>query len=750
MTTFDNQNAAGTHAVASGSLQRHSRGLLSCVRVGVLLCALGWSAAQAQQPSAQTTITPAFRDADLAQVIEAVATITGKTIIPDPRVRANVTILSSTPMTPQQFYQTFLSVLQVHGFVAVESGNTVKIIPDANARQFPSHDLPTSVSPTSDELVTQVIEVKNVNAAQLVPSLRPFVPQYGQLVAIVGTNMLVITDRAANVARMIRIIRRIDQTSDEDIDIVRLENASAADIVRVVNTLFTGPGAQAEAPGRGAKLVADERTNSVLISGDQGQRLRLKALVTHLDTPLEAGGDTQVWYLRYADAEALAGKLKEQITGITQPAPGQQQAPAGPTAAAERNTLVWADPQTNSLVVTAPPKIMRQIKAVVDKLDVRRAQVLIEAILVEIQTNKAAELGVNWAIDGTGDDNNFVPVGLFNTPIAGTSIGSIAAIIQNPATAITSGLPSAFTLGAGRFKDSGVNFAVLLRALRTDSTSNILQTPSILTLDNEEAEIKVAQEVPFLTGSFTNTGAAQGQVTPFQTIQREEVGQILKITPQINEGDSVQLKIEQESSNVAPSVPGAVDIVTNKRTISTTVLVEDGGVVVLGGLISDTVLEDESRVPILGSIPLIGELFKTRSGSKDKQNLMVFIRPTILRDSVDAAVETNAKYNLMRNRQLTRKQGRVTLLPGESQPLLPPIEDLSKYADPTAGSQKPSPETDPTATPATQPAPIEEKPLPSREPPPPVSPPLSPPAHPPAQPPAQPQEQEPRPQQPPP
>jgi general secretion pathway protein D len=277
-------------------------------------------------------------------------------------------------------------------------------------------------------------------------------------------------------------------------------------------------------------------------------------------------------------------------------------------------------------------------------------------------------------------------------------------------------LPNGLTLGAGRITEGGINFAVLLRALRNDGTSNILQTPSITTLDNEEAEIKVAQEVPFITGQYSNTGTGggNGSVNPFQTIQREEVGNILKITPQINEGTAVQLKIEQENSSLTAGVQGAVDLITNKRTISTTVLVEDGGMIVLGGLITDEANEGESRVPILGSIPLIGELFKTRSGSKAKRNLMVFIRPTILRDGVDAAIETNAKYNVLRNQQrLGGKKGRVNLLPGERQPLLPPIEDLSKYADPTAGAEGLAPNTDRQAAPP----PVETQPLPEQPPP---------------------------------
>ena len=673
-----------------------------------LLCLLTYTGVSAQQQQSATTLN--FHDVELAQVVEVVAAVTGKRFIIDPRVRAQVTIISTTAMPPDALYETFLSILQVHGFVAVQAGDIVKIIPDANARQVPANDLPDRVSSTSDEFVTQVVSVRNVNAAQLVPILRPLMPQQAHLVAYQASNSLIISDRASNVNRMIRIIQRIDQAGDEEVDIIRLENATAADIVRVTNSLFAGPGAQAEtAAGGTAKLVADDRTNSVLISGEKSQRLRMKALITHLDTPLESGGDTRVRYLDYADAEAIAGKLKEQM-GATQAAGGAGAA-ASPAAMADRSVTIWADPQNNALVVTAPPKTMRSIMSVVDKLDIRRAQVQIEAILVEISTRKVAELGVNFAV-GSTDSGSVVPIGTFNQPVGGASIGSIAAAIQNPDSLLAAGIPTGLTLGGGRFPDNGTNFALLLRALRGDASTNILQTPQITTLDNEEAEIKVAQEVPFLTGSFSSTGSGgtgnNNSVNPFQTIQREEVGEILKITPQINNSTSVMLKIEQESSGIAQGTSGAVDLITNKRTISTTVMVDDGGIIVLGGLISDSANEGESRVPILGAIPIIGELFKTRNGSKERRNLMVFIRPTILRDATETAITTNSKYNLLREQQLARRKGRVTLLPGERQPLLPPIEELSRYADPTSGSGQPTPATDPTQVSPTQTKPFQD------------------------------------------
>ena len=355
-----------------------------------VLMAAGLASAQPPQ-----RITPNFKDADITQVAEAVAAATGKNFIIDPRVRAQVTMLSSTAMTPPAFYEAFLSILQVYGFIAVPAGDVVKILPDANARQFPAVDLPDRVSATSDEMVTQVLDVHNVSAAQLVPMLRPMIAQYGHLAAYPASNILIISDHASNVNRMMRIIQRIDQVMNQDVEIVPLQNASAAEVVRVVNSVYQG----AAAEGAMVKVVADDRSNSVLLSGEQSQRLRLRALIAHLDTPLESGGDTRVRYLHYANAEKMAPKLKEQITGITQAAAGAGApgAQASPLAQAEKNAMVWADPTNNALVITAPPKIMHAVMDIIDKLDIRRPQVLVEAIIAEVDVDKNAELGVNWA-----------------------------------------------------------------------------------------------------------------------------------------------------------------------------------------------------------------------------------------------------------------------------------------------------------------------------------------------------------------
>jgi general secretion pathway protein D len=681
------------------------RSLLVCT-----LAVLGASLASAQQVQ---RITPNFKDADITQIAEAVSAATGKNFIIDPRVRAQVTMLSSTPMSPAAFYEAFLSILQVYGFIAVPSGNVVKILPDANARQFPSIDLPDRVSATSDEIVTQVLDVKNVSAAQLIPILRPMIAQYGHLAAYPASNILIISDHSSNVNRIMRIIRRIDQVGGSEPEIVPLANASASEIVRVVNSLYQGANA---AEGAAVKVVADERSNSVIIAGEQSQRLKLRALIAHLDTPLEAGGDTRVRYLHYADADKIAPKLKEQITGIAQAAAGPggaAGAPGGGSAQqqAEKNAMVWADPTNNALVITAPPKIMRAVMDIIDKLDIRRPQVLVEAIIAEVDVDKDAELGINWAAFSNGQS---IPAGSFVSPVGGTSIVDLAGAVQNPANVSTT-LLQGTTIGIGRIAGTGVNFAAMLRAIRGDTNTNVVATPSAVTMDNQEAELKVAQEVPFVTGQFTNTTAVTGgTVNPFQTIQREEVGTILKVTPTISpEGSAVMLKISIESSSIGQKPAGAVDLVTNKRTITTAVLIEDGGVVVLGGLIEDNSVKGENRVPYLGNIPILGLLFKTRNATSTKNNLIMFIRPKILRDQAQAAFETDLKYNYMRDQQRSLDQREVLpLLPGVTRGTLNPIPQAAPGApgQPPPAPSAPGPTVPPTpaaphAAPPGQPAP---------------------------------------------
>ena len=627
----------------------------------------------------QATITPNYKDADIRQIIEAVGEVTQKNFIIDPRVNAKVTMLSSTAMTPDAFYEAFLSILQVHGYVAIKTGGVIKILPDATARQF-AGPLGSSGAAGADDIVTQVLQVHNVGAAQLVPILRPLIPQYGHLAAHPGSNILIISDRAANVNRIVSIIRRIDQSNDEDIEVVRLEHASAAEIVRIMTALTQGP--RSDGVVVSTSLVADARTNSVLIGGDKSERLRLRALIAHLDTPLEDGGDTQVRYLRYADAEELASKLQQHFTTQIQATAGQ--AGAGPST---NSVSVWADTQTNAIVINAPPKMMRSLMLIVDKLDIRRAQVLVEAIIVEVIADRTAELGITWALAGIGANT---PLGVTNFPDFGPGVVQLGAAAGSGGAVDPTGLiGDGGTIGLGRVSDTGVSFAAILRALQGDADTNIISTPSIVTTDNEEATLNVGQEVPFVTGSFTNTGSAGGAVNPFQTIQREQIGVKLTITPQINDSDSLLLKISQEISNIAQSAQGAVDLITNQRIIETTVIVDDGQILVLGGLLEDVLRESEQKVPFLGSIPVIGALFRVRKTDMIKTNLLVFIRATILRDSSQMTIETNSKYNYIREVLRENSEGGIQLMPGETSFELPPFEEVNRSGQ---GNEKASEE----------------------------------------------------------
>lgn len=658
-------------------MQRMSASLRSrTLALGAIAVLLLGASAGAQQQGQR--VTPNFKDADITQIIEMVATATGRNFIIDPRVRAQVTMLSTTPMSPDQFYQAFLSILQVHGFVAVPAGNVIKILPDTNMRQYPSDDLPSRVSATSDEVVTQIVAVKNVGAAQLVPVLRPLMAQNAQLASVTGANMLIISDRASNVSRMMRIISRIDQTGGSDIDIVPLQSATAADTVRVLTSLVSAGG---DSGGPSIRLVADDRSNSVLISGDPAQRLRLRALIANLDTPLDTGGETAVRYLQYAKAEDLATKLKEQITGSGNPASsGGNRAPAAvqasaPTNAANAATIslaggtgtIWADKETNALVITAPQRTMRALNAVIDKLDIRRAQVQVQAIIVEVSADKTADLGVNWIIDAS---TSKLGVGGFIEPIGGVSAVDLYSAFKGTTTNLAAATGTNFAIG--RLQATGVNFGAVIRALQGDSRTNIISTPSITTRDNEEAKVVVAQEVPFITGQYTGS---TGTTSAFQTVQRQEVGTILTVTPQINRGDSVLLKIEVESSSLAKSSVAAVDLITNKRTISTSVQIPDGGTLVLGGLIEDSTTNSEQRVPWLGRIPVLGELFRTRDTAKSKTNLLIFLQPHIMHDDVQGATETNVKYEYMREEQkkLNRESTLLPLQPFQKTVPLPPL-----------------------------------------------------------------------------
>ena len=642
----------------------HHRAIGAAARLLALL--LTAVPAGAQDPGPQ--IVPNYREAEMRQVIEAVGEVTGRNFLVDPRVTGQVTFLSYSPMSPEAFYEAFLATLQVHGYVAVEAGGVVKIVPDATARVHPG----IAEGAGSDRIVTRTVRVENVGAAQLVPILRPLLPQYGHLAAHPGSNMLIIADRETNVNRLRDIIARMDQASEEEIEVIRLENASASEVaamLAMVNQAAAAEGAPV------LQVAADSRTNSLLLNGPSTQRLRYRALIAHLDTPSGNGGDTRVRYLNYADAEELAGNLQAQFTGA---------ALEGAAGAAAENVSIWADAGTNSLIINAPARVLQDMNAVIDRLDIRRAQVKVDAIIVEVMESRTNRLGVTWALQGSGSDS---PGALTNFPARGPGIVQLGAAAASEAGALAAAPPGLVT-AVGRISDSDSSWAAVLTALAGDSATNIIATPTIVTLDNEEAQIEVGSEVPFLTGQYTSAATATGALNPFQTINRAQLGTRLMITPQINEGSGVKMLIEQETSSLSEGVPGAVDLVTDRRSIVTSVFVEDGGILVLGGLIDDQLREVEQRVPILGTLPGIGALFRSQTTELEKTNLMVFIRPTILRDSVQTAFETNAKYRYIRDLQL--QQGANVQLMSDEQRLVLPALDESPAAEPPPEPDQPT------------------------------------------------------------
>jgi len=638
-------------------------------------------------------ITLNFKDADINTVIETVAEVTGKNFIVDPRVKGQVTIISTRDMPPEALYQTFLSILQVHGFAAVPSGNVIKILPETNAKQAGGEA--SQRRPSDDELVTRVITVDHISAPQLVPILRPLVPQYGHLAAYAPANMLIISDRAANVERLARIIGRIDRGGDSSIDVVPLSHASATEIVRIVTQL---QGSEQRQDGtRKPSVIADQRSNSVLISGEKNDRLSLRTLITHLDTPLDRGGSTQVIYLKYATASNLATILQGYATSLDT-TPAGAESPANK----EADVSILADEETNSLVITAPTERMRQLKGVIDQLDIRRAQVLVEAIIAEVGDNLSRNLGVELG----GRPGSALVLSQFG----GVLTPAISALLAGTDAALGTLTPqSGITVGGGVRNSRGdIVFLGLLNALSGDATTNILSTPSLLTMDNQEAEISVGQEVPFVTGSFSNTGANSGATNPFTTIQRQDVGITLRITPHVVDENTLQLQIYQEASSLsadATTRSGASDLITNKRTIDTTVIAGSGDVIALGGLIDDQVSDSVSRVPLLGSIPILGHLFRNTSKTRRRQNLMVFIRPIIMNEGADIVRYSRDRYDHLREAQiLTNKAGKDGLLNNVGGPILQDYDEAqaqhqqqsSRPYTPPAQQRYPVPVTRPT------------------------------------------------------
>lgn len=658
-------------------------------------CWLALALAMALPVYAQTPATPAYdagepapadpgtqvlniKEADITTFISLVSEATGKNFVVDPRVTGKVTVISQSPMNEDQLYNVFLSVLRVNGFAAVPAGNVVKIVPEQAASTDAGLD-----AGAGDAMVTRVLELKHVTPADMAQALRTLIPQSAQMIPHPASSSLIITDRAGNVARIESIIRRLDQASESEIEMVALNHANAAEVVRTLTLL------QPANDAAGNKIAADERTNSVLIAGDKGRRLRLKALVANLDTPLGEGDSTQVVYLNYAKAEDLVPILETSLASLL----GQDPGTGGKEGGTGATSFIRAHKDTNALIITAPPSVVRELRNVIRQLDIRRAQVLIEAIVAEVNDQTARELGIQWqATDGEFTDRGFI--GGTNFP-GSTGSGGIFGVSQDPSLlAGAGGLNIGYVLGTARLPGSDTEFVrlgALAKALTGDTRTNILSTPSTITLDNQEAVLSVGQEVPFLTGQYasggTQTGGGigggqSGVVNPFQTIDRKEVGLKLKVTPHINDGDAVVLDIDLEASSLAPNSSGAVDLITNKRKLTTTVLVPDGGMLVLGGLTSEELRETVQKVPGLGDIPLLGNLFKNRSTTKERRNLLVFLKPTIARDGITEAAISSEKYNYIRSEQIRAREESDGLLNRDEMPVLPEYEDFLKQGVP--------------------------------------------------------------------
>lgn len=657
------------------------------------------TATQAQLNDGKVTLN--LREADLDALIATVSEATGKNFIVDPRVKAKVNLISAKPMSADELYNVFLSVLQVHGFAAVDKGGIIKIVPDVNAKQD-GVDVVANVGTAgrgADEIVTEVVKLRHVQAAPLLTALRQLMPQQAALSVHPESNSLILTDRAGNVARMKDILLRVDVTGSDEVEIIRLKHASATDIVKTLTQLRSGSrGTQASAaPGSSdgsmpASFAADERSNSVLISGDKTDRAKLRAVVIYLDTPMERAGNTQVFYLKYARAKDLVPILqgsnrtvaREGSTSSSGSSSGLSSSSSGSTSSSSVNTstvglggrqdaVVLADDSTNALIITAPPNVMRELESIIQQLDIRRAQVLVEAIIAEVSEDFAKKLGVQMAFapaSGTGAIGLSTFGGLLSSIASATASSSSTTAA---ATAAAGVIGDGFHIGVGNVDGSGTDFAVLISALAGDANNNILSTPSLLTMDNQEASIVVGQNVPIVTGSYTNTGSGSSSTSPFQTVSREDIGVKLKVKPSISPDGAVRLELDQEVSSIdqRATKDSSSGLITSKRNVKTSVLAQDGDVVILGGLMDEEVQDSVSKVPLLGDIPVLGVLFSHKETSRTKRNLMVFIRPIIMRDNVAASRYTVNKYNEFRNQQMQFSQNPLGFVTPGDYPMLP-------------------------------------------------------------------------------
>ncbi len=631
-----------------------------------------------------------FKGTDIQEFVNIVGRNLEKTIIVDPSVRGKIDVRSYDTLNDEQYYSFFLNVLEVYGFAVIEMDNGVlKVVKAKDAKTSPVPVLGDNDRASGDSVVTQVIAVKNVSVRELSPLLRQLIDNAGagNVVHYDPANIILITGRAAVVNRLAEIVRRVDQAGDKDIELVELKNASAAEMVRIVEALNKTTDAKNTPEFLQPKLVADDRTNSILISGDPKVRQRLKNLIKQLDVEMATKGNNRVVYLKYAKAEDLVEVLKGVSDNLQANDQNRQQNKTAGTS--NSDIMISAHAGTNSLVITAPQDIMNAMLDVIAQLDIRRAQVLIEALIVELSESDGANLGVQW---GSLDSGSVIQYGNTGASIGNVMVGLEEAKDQttteyyydssgnrHPYESTESGDYSTLASALSGINGAAVSIAMgdwtaLLSAVSSDSNSNILSSPSITVMDNGEASFIVGEEVPVITGSTSSSN----NENPFQTVDRKEVGIKLKVVPQINEGDSVQLNIEQEVSNVL-GANGAVDVRFAKRQLNTSVMVEDGQMLVLGGLIDERALESESKVPLLGDIPFLGYLFKSTSTQVEKKNLMVFIKPTIIRDGIGADGITQRKYNYIRAEQLFKADEGLALMDDNNIPVLPKFGEERRH-----------------------------------------------------------------------
>lgn len=619
---------------------------------------------------AQKDIQLNLQNADLREFIETVAKITGKNIVMTPNVQGSVTLISPDKFDKKALYDIFLNVLLVNGYTAQPGqGRVIRIVPGGQTNQL------------GYDLVSRIYRPKHLTAGDIVPTLQPLMPTGSQVSANKTSNLLILSGQPADVERAVQVIQRIDQPTSNRFEVIRLRNASASTVVRTLETLL------GHSDGQKMKIVADERTNSVLLQAPQPDKLRLKTLVTHLDTPIENAGNTEVIYLKNANATSVAQTLSAAKQAISQVSGNDEPAPNKVIGSSQSPIDILADEATNALIITAPPATMRNLKQVITKLDIRRSQVLVEAIIAEITRKDIQNLGVQWYASASGGSST--PIGVIDFSNAGSSILGLASSYlgqkasgRYPVDGF--GRPSAISSGA-TFGVGNDHFGVLVNALNHLADTNILSTPSLVVMDNEKAEFLVGENIPYVTGSYTTN--SNGSSNPFQTVERQDVGIKLNIKPQISEGGTISLSIYQEVSNVTGNNTQQGPT-TAKRAIKTTVLVEDNQVLVLGGLVDNRQSGNQQKVPVLGDVPVIGNLFKSRSHNDQKRNLMIFIRPKILRTRQSANFATQEKYDGIRHDQylhpLATPQSTLPALeqhqPTPADGVLPPVYERSRMA----------------------------------------------------------------------